>query len=213
MGTGQPLALLLRSFDLAGTLAFAISGGLAGVARRLDLFGVVVLAIVTAISGGILRDVLIGALPPESIASWQPMALAALAGLVAFRFAHLAERLRHPVEFFDAAGLGVFAAAGTEKALAWGISWPMAAVLGMVSGIGGGMVRDILSARVPAVLQADIYALAALAGGLVVVAGRALALPPVPVAACGAAICLFLRLMALYRHWRLPTARPPGAPH
>lgn len=201
--------LLIRLLNLVGTLVFAISGALSGVERDMDLFGVLVLAVVTAVFGGIARDVLIGALPPESIAGWQPMALAVAGGLLAFRYSALAERLRHPVQFFDAAGLGVFAVAGTQKALEWGINWPMAAILGMISGIGGGMARDVLTAQVPTVLRADIYALAALAGGLVVVGGQRLGLPDTAGALAGAALCVFLRLMALYRHWKLPTARRP----
>ncbi|MFL5281361.1 MAG: trimeric intracellular cation channel family protein [Rhodopila sp.] len=144
---------------------------------------------------------------PTSIASWHNLALAVTAGLLTFRFHNLLNRLQHPVLFFDAAGLGVFAVAGTQKALDYGINWPMAAVLGMISGIGGGMARDVLTAQVPTVLRADIYALAALAGALVVVAGDALGLPPTVVGLAGVAVCVFLRLMALYRGWKLPVAQ------
>lgn len=198
--------LLVRVLDLVGTLVFALSGAMQGVRRGMDLFGVLVLGCVTAVSGGIVRDVLIGAIPPAAIASWHYLALAIAAGLLAFCFYGLFDRVRHPVLFFDAAGLGVFAAAGTQKALDYGLSWPMAAVLGMVSGIGGGMVRDVLTAQVPIVLRSDIYAVAALAGALVVVAGSAAGLPPAAVALAGAALCVFLRIMALYRGWKLPVA-------
>ncbi len=174
----------------------------------MDLFGVLVLAFVTAVFGGITRDVLIGAIPPASIASWHNLALAVAAGLLVFRFYGLFDRLQHPVLFFDAAGLGVFAVAGTQKALDHGINWPMAAVLGMISGIGGGMVRDVLTAQVPTVLRADIYAVAALAGAVVMVAGDALGLPPTAVALAGITLCMFLRLMAIYRGWRLPVVGP-----
>ncbi len=202
----EPAALLVRVLDLVGTFVFALSGASLGVQRGMDLFGVLVLAFVTAVVGGIARDVLIGAIPPASIASWHNLALAMVAGLVAFRFSRLFDRLLHPVQFFDAAGLGVFAVAGTQKALDHGIDWPMAAVLGMVSGIGGGMVRDVLTAQVPTVLRADIYAVAALAGALVVIAGAAAGLPAAAVALAGIALCVFLRLMALYRGWKLPIA-------
>ena len=209
----EPAVLLVRVLDLIGTFVFAISGAALGVQRGMDLFGVLVLAFVTAVVGGTARDVLIGAVPPASVASWHNLALAVVAGLLVFRFFGLFDRLQHPVQFFDAAGLGVFAVAGTQKALDHGINWPMAAVLGMVSGIGGGMVRDVLTAQVPTVLRADIYAVAALAGALVVVAGGAVGLPPTVVALAGIAICVFLRLMALYRGWKLPVApsRKPGA--
>lgn len=204
-------ALLVGALDLVGTFVFAISGAALGVQRGMDLFGVLVLASVTAVVGGIARDVLIGAVPPASVASWHNLALALAAGLLVFRFHKLFDRLRHPVHVFDAAGLGVFAVAGTQKALDHGINWPMAAVLGMVSGIGGGMVRDVLTAQVPTVLRADIYAVAALAGALVVVAGGGVGLPPAAVALAGVALCVFLRLMALHRGWKLPAA-PPREP-
>ena len=206
----NPATLLVGVLDLVGTFVFALSGAALGVQKGMDLFGVLVLAFVTAVVGGITRDVLIGAVPPASIASWHNLALAMMAGLLVFRFSRSFDRLQHPVLFFDAAGLGVFAVAGTQKALDHGINWPMAAILGMVSGIGGGMVRDVLTARVPAVLCSDIYALAALAGALVLVAGSEIGLPPTASALAGIALCVFLRLMALYRGWKLPVASFKG---
>jgi uncharacterized membrane protein YeiH len=204
----EPAILLVRVLDLVGTFVFALSGATLGVQRGLDLFGVLVLAFVTAVVGGITRDVLIGAVPPASVENWHNLALAIAAGLLVFFLSSLIELLQHPVLFFDAAGLGVFAIAGTQKALDHGINWPMAAILGMISGIGGGMVRDILTAQIPTVLRSDIYAVAALAGALVVVAGKWMELPPAPVAVGGIALCLSLRLMALYRGWKLPVAAP-----
>ena len=203
-------ALLLRGLDLAGTIVFALSGATLAVRARMDLFGVLVLAIVTAVSGGILRDLLIGAVPPASIADWRPVALAALAGLACFLRPALPGRLRHPVQLFDAAGLGVFAATGAQTALDHHLNAPMAAILGMVTGIGGGMVRDVLTAQVPVVLRAEIYALAALLGALVVVLANQAALTPTLSVPLGAALCFFLRLMAIYRGWRLPTAARAG---
>lgn len=207
----ESATLLVHVLDLIGTFVFAISGAALGVERRMDLFGVLVLAFVTAVAGGIARDLLIGAVPPDSIASWHNLALAIVAGVLVFRFFGLFAALRHPVQIFDAAGLGVFAVAGTQKALDHGINWPMAAMLGVISGIGGGMARDVLTAQSPTVLHAEIYAVAALAGALVVVAGGMTGLPTVAVALAGIALCVFLRLMALYRGWRLPVARPPGS--
>lgn len=200
-------ALLLKALDLIGTFVFALSGAVLGVRKGMDLFGVLVLAVVTAVSGGIMRDILIGAVPPESIASWHSVGLAVLAGLLCFQFYELFDRLQNPVQFFDAAGLGVFAVTGAQKALEYGLNPPMAAVLGMVSGIGGGMVRDVLTARVPIVLRSEIYALAALLGALAVVVGRQAGLPPTATTLSGAALCLFLRMMAIYRGWKLPVAR------
>jgi uncharacterized membrane protein YeiH len=204
------VSLVVRALDLIGTFVFAISGAMLGIRRGMDLFGVLVLAFATAVAGGIARDVLIGAVPPAAIASWHALALAAAAGLIAFRFYRVFDRLQQPVQFFDAAGLGVFAVAGTQKALDHGLGWPMAAILGMVSGIGGGMARDVLTAQVPTVLRSEIYAVAALSGGLVVVAGAELGLPSLAGTAGGAALCVFLRLMALARGWKLPVASPRG---
>ncbi|HEY8089858.1 MAG TPA: trimeric intracellular cation channel family protein [Polyangiaceae bacterium] len=205
----HPASLLIQALDLVGTFVFAVSGAMVGVHRRMDLFGVLVLAFVTAVFGGITRDVLIGAVPPAAIADWHALAISVAAGLLAFGFARRLERLKEPVQVFDAAGLGVFAVAGTQKALDHGIGWPMAVVLGMLSGIGGGIVRDVLTARTPTVLLADIYAVAALAGGLVVVAGERLGVPSIASAVVGAALCMGLRLVALHRGWRLPIASPP----
>jgi uncharacterized membrane protein YeiH len=205
-------AAILQLLDLVGTCVFALSGATLAVRARMDLFGVLVLAIVTAVSGGILRDLLIGVVPPAAIADWQPVALAAISGAICFMWPGLVERMRHPVQFFDAAGLGVFAVAGAQRALDVGLNAPMAAVLGMVTGIGGGIVRDVLMARVPVVLQAEIYALAALLGALVVVLGAQFGLSPAMTAPAGAALCLFLRIMAIYRGWKLPIAgRSEGA--
>lgn len=206
----QPSVLLVRALNLIGTLVFAMSGAARGVQRSMDVFGVLVLAFVTAVTGGITRDILIGAIPPESIASWHNLALAVLGGLLVFRFSGLFDRLQHPVLLFDAIGLGLFAVAGTQKALDFGVNWPMAAILGMVSGIGGGMMRDVLTAQIPSVLRSDLYAVAALAGALVVVAGDAARLPLPLVGWAGVGLCVFLRLMALYRGWRLPAASSKG---
>jgi uncharacterized membrane protein YeiH len=207
----EPITLAYVQFlavalNFTGTFMFAVSGAVLGVRRRLDLFGVLVLAFVTAVSGGIVRDLLIGAVPPEAIRSWHALAVAAAAGLLAFYASSLIETLRHPVQLFDAIGLGIFAVSGTEKALAFGIHPVMAALLGMISGIGGGMLRDILAARTPIVLRSDIYATAALAGGATVVLGNSLGLPTAPTALAGITLCVFLRAMAIYRRWRLPTA-------
>jgi uncharacterized membrane protein YeiH len=201
--------LLVSALDLIGTVAFAISGAMLGIRRGMDLFGVLVLAFVTAVFGGILRDLLIGAVPPAAVGSWHYLALALITGLLTFWCHELLARLQQPVLFFDAAGLGIFAVAGTQKALDYGLNWPMAAVLGMISGIGGGMVRDVLAAQTPIVLRSDIYAVAALAGGLVVVAGSYVGLPSTFVTLAGAALCVFLRVMALYKGWKLPRGRPP----
>lgn len=213
MAGGRPLKspdsiqLLGHVGDLLGSFAFAISGALAGVRHRFDIFGVLVLAFVTAVAGGILRDLLIGAVPPAAFESWHYLATALLAGLMVFGTPRSFETLNHPIQIFDAAGLALFAVVGTSKALSSGLGWPMAAILGMLSGIGGGMLRDVLSGKVPGVLRDEIYAVAALAGALVVALGSLLPLPRALFGVAGAALCFLLRLVGIYRGWNLP--RPP----
>ena len=201
---------LLVALDLVGTFAFAISGATLGVRKQLDLFGVLVLSFVAAVSGGIARDVLIGATPPVAIASWHYLAVSCAAGLATFYRGNAIERLRNPVQLFDAIGLGVFAVTGATKALAAGIGPVGAMLLGMLTGIGGGIARDILAVRIPVVLQSDLYAVAALAGAALVVAGQWLGWPQPVLLVSGAALVFFLRFMAIRHGWRLPVARPHG---
>src|SRR5262249_23465000 len=154
---------LLSVFDFCGTFVFAISGATAGVRRRLDLFGVLVLSFAAANSGGIIRDALIGAVPPQAIHDWRYAAVSLLAAPITFYAYRAVDRLTPPVLLFDAAGLALFAVAGAEKAIALGMEPAAAAFLGMLAGIGGGMARDILLAEIPVVLRAELYAVAALA--------------------------------------------------
>lgn len=203
----SPMQDFLVVLDLVGTFVFAISGATLGVRKQLDLFGVLVLSFAAAVSGGIARDVLIGATPPVALAQWHYLAVSCAAGLVTFYRCEDVERLRNPVQVFDAIGLALFAVTGATKALAAGLG-PMGAILlGMLTGIGGGIARDILVARVPVVLQSELYAVAALAGATVVVAGYRLQLPGAPVLVVGALLCFGLRFMAIRYGWRLPVAR------
>jgi uncharacterized membrane protein YeiH len=197
---------LLLVLDLLGTFVFALSGASAGVKRRLDLFGVLVLSFVAGNFGGITRDLMIGAVPPPAISDWRYLVVSLLAGVVTFYWFAGIDRLRSPVLLFDAAGLALFAVSGTQKALAFGLNPLMAALLGMLTGIGGGMVRDVLVAEIPTVLRADLYAVAALAGAAVVVAGNLLHLPSAAATLAGAALCFGLRVMAIQHGWRLPVA-------
>lgn len=204
----QALPDLVLALDLAGTFVFAISGAMLGVRRRLDVFGVLVLSFVAASTGGIARDLLIGSVPPAAISDWRYFAVAMAAGLMIFFWYSPISRLRTAILIFDAAGLALFAVAGTQKALAFGLNPLMAALLGMLTGIGGGMMRDVLVTRTPAVLQGELYAVAALAAAALVVAGYLLGWPPVPTALAGALACFGLRLVAIRRGWSLPVARP-----
>ena len=201
--------MLFDAIDLGATFVFAISGATQGVRHRLDLFGVLVVAWAAAVAGGLARDLLIGAVPPVAISDWRYLAVAAAAGLLAFVASEPIARLKRPVQLFDAAGLCLFAVTGTQKALAHGLEPAMAAILGMITCIGGGVARDLFTMQVPSVLRSELYAVAALAGAGSIALGYWLGLPPLPVALFGAALCLFLRLMAIYRGWHLPVAGGP----
>lgn len=195
---------LLLILDLAGTFVFALAGATAAARRQLDVFGVLVVAFAAACSGGIIRDVLIGAVPPAAIRDWRYLATSVIAGVIAFRWLQTIERMSHPVRVFDAAGLALFAVAGAQKALEYDLNPVMAALLGMLTGIGGGVVRDLLLAQIPTVLRSDLYAVAALAGATIVVLGDLNGLSPVVAAIAGAILCFVLRLLAIHRGWHLP---------
>lgn len=193
--------------DLTGTFVFALSGALAGTKRGLDLFGVMVLSFAAGNSGGITRDLLIGAVPPGAVGDWRYLGVSLVAGLVTFYFSSLIVRMSNAVLVFDAAGLALFAVAGSSKALSFGLNPVMATVLGMVTGIGGGMVRDVLLAEIPTVLRADLYAVAALVAAATVVVGHVFELPVASVTAVALISCFLLRVMAIRRGWRLPVAK------
>jgi uncharacterized membrane protein YeiH len=202
--------MLFDAMDLGATFVFAISGATQAVRHRLDLFGVLVVAWVAAVTGGLVRDLLVGAVPPVAIADWRYLAAAVAAGLLAFFASEPIARLRRPVQLFDAAGLCLFAVTGTQKAMAYGLDPAMAAILGMITCIGGGVARDLLTLQLPTVLRSELYAVAALAGAGSIAVGGWLNLPSLPVTIFGAALCLFLRLMAVYRGWHLPVAGNKG---
>jgi uncharacterized membrane protein YeiH len=195
---------LLITLDLLGTFVFALSGASAGVKSRFDLFGLMVLAFAAGNAGGITRDLLIGSVPPAAISDWRFLAVSLLAGFATFLWHPDIDRRRRTVLLLDAGGLALFAVAGTQKALAFGLNPVMAALLGMVTGIGGGIVRDILVNQPPTILHSDLYATAALAASVVVVAGPFLHLPPYAALTIGSLLCFTLRVMAIFYGWHLP---------
>ncbi len=197
----------LIALDLVGTFVFAISGATVGVRHRLDLFGVLVLSFAAAVSGGIIRDVLIGATPPAALVGWNYLGVSCVAGLVTFFRYEIIEKLRDPVQIFDALGLALFAATGATKALGFGLGPVSAILLGMLSGIGGGIVRDILVAQRPVVLRSDLYAIAAIAGASVIVIGNSFGWAELPVLMASLLLCFGLRFGAIRYGWRLPVAR------
>lgn len=204
-------ATLVLILDLLGTFVFAVAGAAAAGQKRLDLFGIIVLAFVAGNFGGITRDVLLGAVPPNSIADWRYVVVSIAAGILTFRFFGQVQKLRSPVQIFDAAGLAMFAVIGTEKALFFGLNPLSAALLGMLSGIGGGITRDLLLNRIPLVLRSELYAMAALAGSAVVAAGNILDLPDILGNFVGASVVFGLRIFAIRKRWGLPTVKPPPA--
>ncbi|HJV64865.1 MAG TPA: trimeric intracellular cation channel family protein [Geomonas sp.] len=202
--TAERLVLVL---DLAGTFVFALSGAMAAVRRHLDIFGVLVLSFTAATFGGITRDLLIGAVPPAALSNWRYLVVSLLAGVLTFYWHAVIARLKSPVLIFDAAGLALFAVSGTQKALSFGLDPVMAALLGMLTGIGGGMARDVLLAEIPTVLRAELYAVAALAGAAVMVIGGELGLPSSAASLAGAGLCFWLRFMGIRHGWHFPIAR------
>jgi len=197
--------IVYEVLDLIGTFVFAISGAVAAKQRNLDLFGVVVMAFVVACGGGIVRDVCIGAVPPAGLSDWRYLVAAMVAALITIVAYPQVKRLRHPVLFFDAIGLGLFAVSGAQKALAYSHNAEVAILLGVATAVGGGTLRDVLLARVPVILQKDIYASAALLGAAIQVAceGLRVSQPWTPWAAT--LVCVGLRLFSLRFHWHLPT--------
>jgi uncharacterized membrane protein YeiH len=198
--------MLLLVLNLAGTFAFGLSGGMAGVRARLDLFGVVVLAVVVGIAGGIIRDLLIG-VPPATFRDWRYLAVAGGAGLVAFLAYPLLSRIGGPIDVLDAAGLALFCVTGASAALDYGLPAAPAVILGAITGIGGGVLRDILVRQIPVVLREGLYAIPALIGAAIVVgAARAGAHGPVaPI--IGATACFVIRLAGLTLGLNIPRAR------
>lgn len=202
--------VVLTVLDLLGIFVFALSGGLVAVRKDLDVFGVLVLAAITGLGGGFLRDLLIGAVPPASLEDWRYLMVPVAAGLVTFWFHPALGRRERLVTFFDAAGLGLFCVTGALKALAFGLGPLPAALMGMLTGIGGGMLRDLLAGRVPVVFRGELYATPALVGAALAVAGAEASLPPAAVAVPAAVVCTGWRLLAVRRGWNAP--RPPGVP-
>jgi len=197
---------LVLALDLAGTFVFALTGAMTAVKHRLDLYGILVLSFAAATFGGIGRDLLIGSVPPAALADWRYIAASLLAGVTVFFSYSATTRFQTPVLILDGAGLAFFAVSGALKALAFGLTPIAAIMLGMLTGVGGGIARDILVAEIPTVLRAELYAVAALAGPAVVVIGDRLQLPSVPVAAVGGGLCFGLRFMAIRHGWHLPRA-------
>lgn len=208
MTTEAPALLAL---DLLGTFAFALNGALTALrVARLDIVGIVTLGMITALGGGIIRDVLLDSLPPATFSDWRYLAVAAGGGLIAFVFGRYLDRLATPITVLDAAGLSLFAVTGAGKALQLGMGPAQAIIVGAITGVGGGTVRDVMVRQVPTVLRSDLYAIPALIGATVVVVATVLGVhgPAAPVGAAG--LCFAIRMIGV--RYRLNAPRPPAAP-
>jgi uncharacterized membrane protein YeiH len=199
---------LILWLNLAGTFVFGLSGGLAAVRARLDFFGVIVLAGVVALAGGITRDLLIGT-PPATFRDWRYLAAAGAAGLVSSFAAPRLERLNRPVQIFDALGLAVFCVTGATTAVAFALGSVQATLLGAITGIGGGMLRDVLLGETPTVLRRELYAVPALLGAAVVTAADQAGSTSPVFPLLGAGLCFAIRIVGLRRGIDVPSA-PPG---
>jgi uncharacterized membrane protein YeiH len=200
---------LLLALDLTGTFAFALNGALTALrAVKLDIVGVVTLAMITALGGGIVRDVLIGYLPPATFSDWRYLVVAAGGGLVAFVLGRRLDRLVGPITVLDAVGLSLFAVTGASKALQFELGMGQAVILGAVTGVGGGTLRDVLVRQIPSVLSSGLYAVPALVGAAVTVATIRLGVYGIPAALAAAGACFGIRMAGV--RFRLNAPAPPG---
>lgn len=205
----EPATPLFLALDLIGTFAFALNGALTAIRlARLDVVGVVTLGMVTALGGGIMRDILLGSLPPATFSDWRYLAVAATGSLVAFVFGRRLDRLATPILVMDAAGLSLFAVSGALKALSFDVGPAQSVILGAVTAVGGGTLRDVLIGRIPVVLRSELYAIPALAAALVVVLAGSLGVPEAPAAVGAALLCFGIRLVGV--RFGLDAPAPPG---
>lgn len=210
MSTEAPVLLAL---DLSGTFAFALNGALTALrTARLDIVGVVTLGMITALGGGIIRDVLIDSLPPATFSDWRYLVVAAGGGLVAFLFGRSLDRLHTPITVLDAAGLSLFAVTGASKAVNFGLGPAQAVILGAVTAVGGGTLRDVLIRQIPSVLRTDLYAIPALLAAAVTVGAIRLGIYGLPAALGAAVLCFVIRMLGVRFGLNAPAPREAPEP-
>jgi len=200
---------LLLVLNLAGTFVFGLSGGLAGVQKRLDMFGVVVLAVVVGLAGGVTRDLLIG-VAPQTFRDWRYLAVAGGAGLVTLLAHQVLQELERPILVLDAAGLALFCVTGASTALDYRMGAVEAVVLGAITGIGGGVLRDVLLGEIPVVLRTGLYAIPALVGAAIVVVASRSGTHNLVFPLLGAVVCFVIRLAGLHFDLNVPQAPSRG---
>lgn len=195
---------LYNVLDLTGTFVFAISGATAAKQRGLDLFGICTVAFLVACGGGIIRDLCIGAIPPIGLMTWHYLVAAIVASGMTVGLYSVIQQLKHPVLFFDALGLSLFAVTGAQKALSYSHNAEVAILLGTTTAVGGGVLRDVLLNRVPVILEKEIYASAALLAAIIIVLGNSFKwVSDEWISIIAFAVCFSLRILSLHYHWNL----------
>jgi uncharacterized membrane protein YeiH len=203
----------LLALDLAGTFAFALNGALTALrATRLDIVGVVTLGMITALGGGTIRDILLDSLPPATFLDWRYLAVAAAGGLIAFLFGRHLERINGTINVLDAAGLSLFAVTGALKGLDLGFGAVQAILVGTITGVGGGTMRDVLIRRVPTVLSSGLYAIPALIGATAVVLPRMFGASGPAVTLGAAVLCFVIRMVGVHYDLNAPAPLAPPTP-
>ncbi|MCD8144600.1 MAG: trimeric intracellular cation channel family protein [Oscillospiraceae bacterium] len=207
---------IFSAAELIGTVAFAVSGAMVAIQKRMDLFGVLFLGVITACGGGMLRDLMIGRIPPNALVHPLNLGVAALVGLIVFvlarmmkeRYLNSTETVNHIFNIFDAVGLGVFTVTGAQAAIDAGYAGNGLLVLsmGVITAIGGGLIRDIIIVEVPFVLTKHIYAVASILGGLAFYGLYLLGLVPVYTVLAGTVLTFIVRVLATIFKWDLPRA-------
>lgn len=194
---------------LTGVFAFAVSGALAAIRRDFDIVGLALLAVITALGGGIVRDLILGDTPPPAFTRWEYLAVALAGGAVTLIARPELERLTRTLLLFDAAGLGLFTVVGTLKAVDVGLAPLAGAALGVTTAVGGGVLRDLIARETPALVRPDseLYAVPAVVGALAVAVAAEFDVYTPALGAAAAAAIFSTRLLALHYHWRGPRAR------
>ena len=195
---------LLYLLDLIGTAAFAASGAWLGVRRHLDLFGVLVLGLVTAVGGGTLRDLLLGDMPTFSLQNETYLYVAIVAALIVFFNRDRFNLVEKPLLYLDAVGLGTFVVIGTTKALDFELGFLGAVLMGVMTATAGGVMRDVLANQIPLILRREIYASACLVGGGLLVLLEQFGVARPFAALLAAASVIIIRLLAISYNWSLP---------
>jgi uncharacterized membrane protein YeiH len=204
---------VLLVLDLIGTFAFALNGALTALrAARLDIVGVVALGMTTAVGGGTIRDVLLDSLPPATFTDWRYYAVAAAGGLIAFLLGRRLERLNRSINVLDAVGLALFSVTGALKAVGLGFGPAQAVIVGAITAVGGGTIRDVMIGRIPSVLSSGLYAIPALVGATAAVVAEALDVGGVIGAVGAAVLCFVIRIVGIRYDLNAPFPREVPAP-